>query len=135
MMFIQNKYTKWYYQIIDRAANRTLTGHTDEVRKKMSIAASKPKSAAWKESASKNRKGRQAPNKGVPSSSETKKKISDAMKGENNPFFGKHHSEEQRQKKREEKLNSPRQTCQYCSKIVDPMNFRRWHGDNCKQRK
>jgi hypothetical protein len=69
---------------------------------------------------------------------ETRKKLSIANKGrpgltgEKNGFFGKHHSLEQRQKKREEKLNSTRQQCPHCSKLVDPMNYARWHGDKCK---
>ena len=37
-------------------------------------------------------------------------------------------------KKRQEKLTATRQTCPHCSKIVDPMNFARWHGDKCKVR-
>ena len=76
-----------------------------------------------------------------PVTDETRKKLSIANKGrpgligEKNGFFGKHHSLEQRQKKREEKLNSTRQQCPYCSKLVDPMNFKRWHGDRCKHSK
>lgn len=109
--------------------------HSNETRKKISELASRPKSVAWKESASKNRKGRSAPNKGIPHSEETKKKISNAVTGEKNGFFGKHHSPEQREKKRQEKLASPKQKCYYCNKEVDLMNFRRWHGDNCKYKK
>ena len=37
-------------------------------------------------------------NKGKHHSAETRKKLSEALSGENNPFFGKHHSEETRQK-------------------------------------
>jgi len=76
-----------------------------------------------------------------PVTDETRKKLSMANKGrpgptgEKNGFFGKQHSLEQRQKKREEKLNSTRQQCPYCSKLVDPMNYKRWHGDRCKYRK
>lgn len=109
--------------------------HTANTRKKMSISASKPKSLAWKLSASNNRKGREAPNKGIPQSEETKKKISAASKGERNGFFGKHHSDEQRQRKREEKLASPKKICYYCSKEVDAMNYGRWHGDRCRSKK
>jgi len=73
-----------------------------------------------------------------PVTDKTRKKLSIANKGrpgltgEKNGFFGKHHSLEQRQKKREEKLNSTRQQCPHCSKLVDPMNYARWHGDKCK---
>ena len=83
---------------------------------------------------SKNRKGRTAPNKGIPQSDSTKRKISEAMKGDKNPFYGKHHSEEQRQKKREEKLASPKKTCYNCGKLVDVMNYGRWHGEKCKKK-
>ena len=109
--------------------------HSEETRKKMSISASKSKSTAWKESASKNRKGRPAPNKGISHSIETKKKISDSVSGEKNGFFGKQHSQEQREKKRQEKLASPKKICYYCNKEIDPMNYSRWHGDKCKMRK
>jgi len=30
MLFIDNKYTKWYYQIIESAQNRTITGYTEK---------------------------------------------------------------------------------------------------------
>lgn len=108
--------------------------HSKSTREKMSIAASKPKSLEWKLSASANRKGKQAPNKGIPQTAETKKKISDAVKGEKNGFYGKHHSEEQRQRKREEKLASPKKICYHCNKEVDAMNYGRWHGDKCKSK-
>jgi hypothetical protein len=120
-----------------KTQNGTFLGkiHSLETRKKMSESASKPKSLAWKLSASKNRKGRQAPNKGIPQSEETKKKISIASKGERNGFFGKQHSVEQREKKRLEKLMSPKKICYSCNKEVDAMNYGRWHGDRCKSKK
>ena len=108
--------------------------HSEETRRKMSKAASRPKSTTWKESASEKRKGKVAPNKGIPHSTETKLKISQAVSGEKNGFYGKRHSLEQREKKRQEKLNVSRLECPYCSKIVDPMNFARWHGNKCKQK-
>jgi hypothetical protein len=109
--------------------------HTLETRKKMSLAASKPRSILWKQSASNNRKGKPAPNKGKQHTEETKLKISQSVSGEKNGFFGKQHSLEQRQKKREEKLAAPRKICYYCNKETDPMNYSRWHGDKCKQKK
>jgi len=116
--------------------NGTFLGraHSVETRAKMSQKASRPKSDKWRESASKNRKGRQAHNKGILHSEETKQKIRESVKGEKNGFYGKHHSAEQREKKRQEKLTSPRHTCPHCSKIVDAMNYARWHGNNCKKR-
>lgn len=109
--------------------------HSNNTRLKMKIAASKPKSEKWKASASKNRKGKPSPNKGIPLSYETRKKISESLMGDKNGFFGKHHSEEQRQKKRQEKLTAPKKVCYYCNKEIDPMNFSRWHGDKCKFKK
>ena len=29
MIFIENKYTRYYYSIIDRAKNRSITGYTE----------------------------------------------------------------------------------------------------------
>lgn len=59
----------------------------------MSLSASKPKSDKWKESASANRKGRPAPNKGIPHSEETKRRISESN---TRPMLGKTHSIETR---------------------------------------
>ena len=60
--------------------------HSEESKKKMSNA----------------KKGKPSHNKGKPMSEETKKKLSESKKGlqtgEKNPMFGKHHSEETKQK-------------------------------------
>jgi hypothetical protein len=97
-----------------------------------------PKSANWKESASRNRKGSGNSFFGKSHSLETHTRWKNdprrIKQGEENGFYGKHHSLEQREKKRQEKLTATRQTCPYCSKIVDPMNYARWHGDKCKMR-
>lgn len=55
--------------------------------------------------------------------------------GEKNGFYGKQHSAEQRERKRQEKLATPKKVCYYCNKEVDPMNYGRWHGNNCKHKK
>ena len=93
-----------------------------------------PKSAKWKESASKNRKGSGNSFYGKKHSPESKAKMGKSFFGEANGFFGKQHSPEQREKKRQEKLAAPKQLCYYCYKSTDPMNFARWHGDKCKMR-
>ena len=106
----------------------------------MKLAASRPKSKAWKDSASKNRKGSIPFNKGKTfeelygeeKATELKKKV--ANLGEKNGFFGKQHSAEQRKKKSAEKLAAPKLKCYHCSKEVDHMNYSRWHGDNCKHK-
>lgn len=68
---------------------------TDETKGKMSLNASRPKTTNWKKSASNNRKGRIAWNKGVPHTEETKKKISEL-----NPraMLGKKHSDSAKRK-------------------------------------
>ena len=61
-----------------------LTGRkfSDDTKEKMSLSAQKPKSDKWKESASKNRKGRAL--------SDTQRKfLSESRMGENNPMFGR----------------------------------------------
>ena len=114
--------------------------HSDDSLVLMKIAASRPKSKAWKDSASNNRKGRVPFNKGKTfeelygeeKANELKKKV--ANPGEKNGFFGKRHSAEQRKKKSSEKLAAPKIKCYYCSKEVDQMNYSRWHGDKCKHK-
>ena len=115
--------------------------HSMKTKQKMSTSASKPKSDAWKKSASKNRKGREPHNKnktfeelyGEKRANEIKAKQSQS--GEKNGFFGKQHSEEQRKKKSAEKLAAPKIKCYHCLKEVDHMNYSRWHGDKCKHKK
>ena len=112
--------------------------HTDETRKKISDAASKPRSELWKKVASMNRKGENNSFYGKKHSAEQKEKWKTdtrrAHSGIENGFYGKQHSEEQRQKKRIEKLSATKKECCYCGKLVDPMNFNRWHGDKCKMK-
>lgn len=72
-----------------------------------------------------------------PVSIETRRKISENNKrinrsGTLNGFYGKTHSLEQRQRKSNEKRNAPKHLCEFCNKLVDPMNYGRWHGQKCK---
>lgn len=30
------------------------------------------------------------------------------------------------------RLNTPKQNCEYCGKLVDPGNYKGWHGDKCR---
>ena len=83
---------------------------SEEVKKKMSESHSGEKhhmfgkhhSEETKKKMSESKKGKPAHNKGVPMSEETRRKLSEAKKGllsgEKNPMFGKHHSEETKQK-------------------------------------
>jgi hypothetical protein len=128
----------------ERFANQSGTflgkTHSANTRKKMSESASKPKSDAWKLSASKNRKGKIPPNRGKSLEEIYGKERANQIKekqrhiGTDNGFYGKHHTAEQRAKKSKEKLESPKKICYYCNKQVDAMNYGRWHGDKCKQR-
>jgi hypothetical protein len=70
---------------------------------------------------------------GVDKANEIKLKV--RHPGDTNGFYGKTHSEEQRLKKRKEKLEAPKKTCYYCNAEVDAMNYGRWHGDRCKHKK
>lgn len=70
---------------------------------------------------------------GAERAAELKEKVKHT--GKNNGFYGKKHTEEQRQKKRKEKLTQPKKICYYCKKAVDAMNYGRWHGDRCKLKK
>lgn len=54
--------------------------------------------------------------------------------GEKNPMFGVTPSKEQIERKRQEKLNAEKIQCDHCDKLVDPMNYGRWHGDKCKMK-
>jgi hypothetical protein len=114
--------------------------HSEESLIQMRRSAAKPKSQAWKDSASKNRKGKEPFNKGKTyeemygkeKADELKQKVANA--GEKNGFYGKTHSVEQRERKRAEKLLSPKIKCYHCNKEIDSMNYARWHGDNCKHK-
>jgi hypothetical protein len=50
--------------------------------------------------------------------------------GTDNPFYGKHHSEETLAKLR---VAKPKYCCEHCNTIVGgKSNYKRWHGNNCK---
>jgi hypothetical protein len=67
---------------------------------------------------------------------EARRKISEGNKGigagENNNFYGKTHSDETKQRLSEVRKSQPKLQCPYCNKLVDPSNYKRWHGDKCK---
>jgi hypothetical protein len=115
--------------------------HTEETLKKLR----KPKSQEQKQKQSQKMKGRfkgRIPHNkgktleelyGIEKANEIREKVKHV--GEKNGFYGKIHTLEQRQRKRQEKLNSPKQQCLYCNKIIDQMNYARWHGEKCKHKK
>lgn len=47
--------------------------------------------------------------------------------GEKHPMYGKHHTEEAKQK-----ISSKKEMCCHCNKVFTIGNIRRWHNDNCK---
>lgn len=84
----------------------------------------------------------------------SKKLISAAVSGENNPFFGKSHSIEIRQKISEAKRGVPQSiesnqkrsmtqkgkplekiACPHCQKVGGISQMKRWHFDNCRKMK
>jgi len=61
-------------------------------------------------------------------------KISAAMVGERNPFYGKSHSDAAREKISEAAKARPKIACPYCPVTGTSANMSRWHFDNCKQK-
>ena len=86
---------------------------------------------------------------GYKASPETRKKQSDAKKGENNPHKGKSPSPETRKKQSDvmkgrpsplkgrpsQQKCKPPVTCPHCGKEGDVGAMKRWHFDNCKQKR
>lgn len=63
-------------------------------------------------------------------SEERKAILSETMKGENNPNYGRPHSEEAVRKIQE--ANRQKIECPHCNKIGGIAIMKRWHFDNCK---
>lgn len=83
-------------------------------------------------------------NTGKELTDEHKEKCRVANSGENNPFYGKHHSAETKKRMSiAKKGNTPankgmkaaRIDCPHCGKNIDVSNAKRWHMDNCKELK
>lgn len=92
------------------------------------------------------------PNTGRTASEETRKKMSMALKGrvqtlehrmknslansgENNGMFGRKHSDNAKKIQSEKAKLRIKKQCLHCKKLIDPSNYSRWHGDNCKEKK
>ena len=54
--------------------------------------------------------------------------------GEKNPNYGKHFSEESKEKQRNSAKNRKRVVCEYCNLELDVSNYNRWHGEKCKHK-
>jgi group I intron endonuclease len=68
-------------------------------------------------------------------SDEEKQKLSEIASGINNPYYGKKHSEEVLEKMRDAHRNRPLVVCPHCNKQGILSNMKRWHLDNCKEKK
>jgi group I intron endonuclease len=68
-------------------------------------------------------------------SEEEKQKLSEIAAGVNNPYYGKKHSEEVLEKMRNAHKNRPLVVCPHCNKQGILSNMKRWHLDNCKEKK
>ena len=103
-------------------------------------------------------KSRPSPLKGIPKSEEAKQKLSESRTGIKISEEGRRKLSESRKRQYENgerKLpsfkggkqtddvkrfladlakNRKKTQCIHCGKMVDPGNFNRWHGDNCKSR-
>jgi group I intron endonuclease len=100
---------------------------------------------------SKSSSGKNNHNFGKRFSKEVRAKMSASKSGENHPMYGKKltekfkkrlselkkgfvMSEEQKIKISNARKALSKKKCPYCSKIVDPSNYGRYHGDKCKQK-
>ncbi len=95
-----------YYNTFNNGYNLTLGGfgsigykHTEETKKKISIANGGKKSIWYgKKHSEESKRKMSESHKGIKPSDETKRKLSKAFKGEKNHFYGKHHSEKMKRK-------------------------------------
>ena len=82
-------------------------------------------------------KGKPSPKKGLPGvkhTEEYKQDMSKRVSGELNPFYGKTHSDETKQRMKDswDRRRLDKLECPHCGKIVCKSPYKRWHGDNCK---
>jgi hypothetical protein len=78
--------------------------------------------------------------KGVPKNIESVQKQKQSLMktlnsdGYIHPNTGRKATTEQLKRMSEETRNRPKKTCIYCNKTLDPANYARYHGDNCKSK-
>ena len=109
------------------------THHSNETKQKMSESKKGEKCYLY------NKKKENHPKYNKNSSNETKQKMSESKKGENNPLFGKipwnkgkSKSEEHKQKLKKPKVKI---ICPHCGKEGGSNALKRYHFENCKQKK
>lgn len=76
------------------------------------------------------------PHTGKPKTEQHRQNISKFhadVSGENNPMYGRSHDTSTIDKLREKAKNRAKIECTHCNKLVDASNYKRWHGDNCKE--
>lgn len=127
----------------DISARLTGVPKSDAHRKNLSIARlGKPISQAAREAIerrpTKPRRHVQTkmfPRFGHKDSEATRAKKSAARKGELNPRFGVQISEDQKARQIAALMARPRLSCPHCGRCMDEANAKRWHFDNCGERK
>jgi len=79
-------------------------------------------------------KGENNPMYGRKHSSKSIEKIKNNLdtKGEKNGMFNHIYSSETREKMSNSQKNRAKIECPICKKFIDPGNYHRWHGANCK---
>lgn len=117
------------------------TIHTDETKAKISAA---NRNRIYKPVSSESKIKMSITHKGKKLSSEHRKKIGEAGKGRKlskthiqsitASLRGVPRTEKDKKSMREAFFNTPDKICPYCNKSCKPAPYKRWHGDNCKQR-
>ena len=54
--------------------------------------------------------------------------------GKNNGMFGRSHKKESLEKMSIHVKNRKKIKCEYCYKEMNNMNYKKWHGEKCKQK-
>ncbi len=91
-----------------------------------SVLKDRPKTEEHKTKIAKALIGNQNP-KGSKKTPETRAKMSLSLSGSNNYGFGN--------TAMADRMNDIKASCFYCHKIMNVGNIKRWHSDNCKERK
>lgn len=110
--------------------------HTEKHKKKISEAVSGEKNPFFGKKHTLEAIGRtRAANLGRKDGESTRLKKSAARMAEKNPRFGVSIPEDQKLRQIAALKARPRVTCPHCGKSMDESNAKRWHFDNCKERK
>lgn len=56
------------------------------------------------------------------------------VSGKNNPMYGKEHKKTTKEKISQAALSKEKTICEYCGVKSNAGNYKRWHGNNCKQK-